>query len=225
LSNISFTAEPGSLTALVGPSGSGKSTILSLIPRFWDVGAGAVQLDGVDVRGIKLRSLGEMIGVVTQETHLLHATIRDNLLYARPDATDTQILAALEGASLAERIKELPQGLDTVVGERGYKLSGGERQRLAIARVLLKDPPILLLDEATSALDSVSERHVQQALERAMAGRTTIAVAHRLSTVASADQIIVLDHGTIVESGRHEELRAKGGLYAELAAVQFGLHA
>ena len=225
LTNISFTAEPGSLTALVGPSGSGKSTILSLIPRFWDASAGAVQLDGVDVRGIKLRSLGEMIGVVTQETHLLHASIRDNLLYARPEATDTQILAALAGASLADRIKELPQGLDTVVGERGYKLSGGERQRLAIARVLLKDPPILLLDEATSALDSVSERHVQQALERAMAGRTTIAVAHRLSTVASADQIIVLDHGTIVERGQHEELRAKGGLYAELAAVQFGLHA
>ena len=184
-----------------------------------------MQVDGVDVRGIKLRSLGEMIGVVTQETHLLHASIRDNLLYARPEASDTQILAALAGASLEERIKELPQGLDTVVGERGYKLSGGERQRLAIARVLLKDPPILLLDEATSALDSVSERHVQQALERAMAGRTTIAVAHRLSTVASADQIIVLDHGTIVERGRHEELRANGGLYAELAAVQFGLHA
>jgi ATP-binding cassette subfamily B protein len=225
LTGISFTAEPGSLTALVGPSGSGKSTILSLIPRFWDTGTGSVQLDGVDVREIKLRSLGEMIGVVTQETHLLHATIRDNLLYARPEATDAQILAALDGASLTERINELPQGLDTVVGERGYKLSGGERQRLAITRVLLKDPPILLLDEATSALDSVSERHVQQALERAMAGRTTIAVAHRLSTVASADQIIVLDHGAIVERGRHEELRAKGGLYAELAAVQFGLHA
>jgi ATP-binding cassette subfamily B protein len=225
LTGISFTAEPGSLTALVGPSGSGKSTILSLIPRFWDTGTGSVQLDGVDVREIKLRSLGEMIGVVTQETHHLHATIRDNLLYARPEATDAQILAALDGASLTERINELPQGLDTVVGERGYKLSGGERQRLAIARVLLKDPPILLLDEATSALDSVSERHVQQALERAMAGRTTIAVAHRLSTVASADQIIVLDHGAIVERGRHEELRAKGGLYAELAAVQFGLHA
>jgi ATP-binding cassette subfamily B protein len=196
-----------------------------LIPRFWDASAGSVELDGVDVRGIKLRSLGEMIGVVTQETHLLHASIRDNLLYARPEASDAQILTALAGASLEERIRELPQGLDTVVGERGYKLSGGERQRLAIARVLLKDPPILLLDEATSALDSVSERHVQQALERAMAGRTTIAVAHRLSTVASADQIIVLDHGTIVERGRHEELRAKVGLYAELAAVQFGLHA
>lgn len=223
LTDISFAAEPGSLTALVGPSGSGKSTILSLIPRFWDAGDGSVQLDGTDVRGIRLRSLGEMIGVVTQETHLLHASIRDNLLYARPEATEAQILAALEGASLTERIKELPQGLDTVVGERGYKLSGGERQRLAIARVLLKDPPVLLLDEATSALDSVSERHVQQALERAMAGRTTIAVAHRLSTVASADQILVLDHGAIVERGRHEELRAKGGLYAELAAAQFGL--
>ena len=223
LSGVSFTAEPGSLTALVGPSGSGKSTILSLIPRFWDVQAGSVELDGIDVRKITLQSLGEMIGVVTQETHLLHATIRENLLYARPDASEDQIHAALEGASLTARIRELPHGIDTVVGERGYKLSGGERQRLAIARVLLKDPPILLLDEATSALDSVSERHVQLALERAMAGRTTIAVAHRLSTVSSADQIIVLDHGVIVERGRHEELRGGGGLYAELAAMQFGL--
>jgi ATP-binding cassette subfamily B protein len=223
LSGVSFTAEPGSLTALVGPSGSGKSTILSLIPRFWDVQAGSVELDGIDVRKITLQSLGEMIGVVTQETHLLHATIRENLLYARPDASEDQIHAALEGASLTARIRELPHGIDTVVGERGYKLSGGERQRLAIARVLLKDPPILLLDEATSALDSVSERHVQLALERAMAGRTTIAVAHRLSTVSSADQIIVLDRGVIVERGRHEELRGGGGLYAELAAMQFGL--
>ena len=225
LANIDFSAEPGSLTALVGPSGSGKSTILSLIPRFWDATAGSVQIDGIDVRTIRLRSLGELIGVVTQETHLLHASIRDNLLYARPEATDAQLQAALDGASLAERIGELPQGLDTIVGERGYKLSGGERQRLAIARVLLKDPPILLLDEATSALDSVSERHVQAALERAMAGRTTIAVAHRLSTVASADQIIVMERGAIVERGRHDDLRASGGLYAKLASVQFGLQA
>ena len=223
LQEISFSAEPGSLTALVGPSGSGKSTILSLIPRFWDTKSGSVLIDGRDVRQIKLSSLGEMIGVVTQETHLLHASIGDNLRYARPDATDDQLWAALTGASLDARVHELPQGLDTIVGERGYKLSGGERQRLAIARVLLKDPPILLLDEATSALDSVSERHVQEALERAMHGRTTIAVAHRLSTVASADQILVLDHGVIVERGRHDELRRAGGLYASLAAMQFGV--
>ena len=223
LQEITFSAEPGSLTALVGPSGSGKSTILSLIPRFWDTKSGSVLIDGRDVRQIKLSSLGEMIGVVTQETHLLHASIGDNLRYARPNATDEQLWAALQGASLDARVHELPQGLNTIVGERGYKLSGGERQRLAIARVLLKDPPILLLDEATSALDSVSERHVQEALERAMHGRTTIAVAHRLSTVASADQILVLDRGVIVERGRHDELRRSGGLYASLAAMQFGI--
>jgi ATP-binding cassette subfamily B protein len=223
LHDISLRAKPGSLTALVGPSGSGKSTILNLIPRFWDVTGGAVLLDGHDVRKIRLQSLGDVIGVVTQETHLLHATIRENLTYAKVHASDEELWAAIEGASLAARVRELPLGLDTVVGERGYKLSGGERQRLAIARVLLKDPPILLLDEATSALDSVSERHVQEALERAMRGRTTIAVAHRLSTVASADQILVLDHGRIVERGRHEELRRAGGLYGELAAMQFGM--
>ena len=223
LQEITFSAEPGSLTALVGPSGSGKSTILSLIPRFWDTKSGSVLIDGRDVRQIKLSSLGEVIGVVTQETHLLHASIGDNLRYARPNATDEQLWAALQGASLDGRVHELPQGLNTIVGERGYKLSGGERQRLAIARVLLKDPPILLLDEATSALDSVSERHVQEALERAMNGRTTIAVAHRLSTVASAAQILVLDHGVIVERGRHDELRRAGGLYASLAAMQFGV--
>jgi ATP-binding cassette subfamily B protein len=223
LQEIAFSAEPGSLTALVGPSGSGKSTILSLIPRFWDTKSGSVLIDGRDARQIKLSSLGEMIGVVTQETHLLHASIGDNLRYARPNATDEQLWAALQGASLDARVHELPQGLNTIVGERGYKLSGGERQRLAIARVILKDPPILLLDEATSALDSVSERHVQEALERAMHGRTTIAVAHRLSTVASADQILVLDRGVIVERGRHDELRRAGGLYASLAAMQFGV--
>lgn len=223
LHEISFRAEPGSLSALVGPSGSGKSSILNLIPRFWDVTGGAVLIDGHDVRKITLRSLGDVIGVVTQETHLLHATIRENLTYAKSDASDKELWSAIEGASLAERVRELPLGLDTVVGERGYKLSGGERQRLAIARVLLKDPPILLLDEATSALDSVSERHVQEALERAMRGRTTIAVAHRLSTVASADQILVLDHGRIVERGRHTELRRAGGLYGELAEMQFGM--
>jgi ATP-binding cassette subfamily B protein len=196
---------------------------LNLIPRFWDVTGGAVLIDGHDVRNITLRSLGDVIGVVTQETHLLHATIRENLTYAKSDASEKELWSAIEGASLAERVRELPLGLDTVVGERGYKLSGGERQRLAIARVLLKDPPILLLDEATSALDSVSERNVQEALERAMRGRTTIAVAHRLSTVASANQILVLDHGRIVERGQHAELRRAGGLYGELAEMQFGM--
>jgi len=208
LHEISFRAEPGSLTALVGPSGSGKSSILNLIPRFWDVTGGAVLIDGHDVRKITLRSLGDVIGVVTQETHLLHATIRENLTYAKSDASDKELWSAIEGASLAERVRELPLGLDTVVGD---------------ARVLLKDPPILLLDEATSALDSVSERHVQEALERAMRGRTTIAVAHRLSTVASADQILVLDHGRILERGQHAELRRAGGLYGELAEMQFGM--
>ncbi len=225
LEGIDFSVAPGQLVALVGASGSGKTTTTWLVPRLYDVTAGAVEIDGIDVRTIALASLGDIIGFVSQETYLFHATIRENLAYADPGATDAELERAARMAAIHDRIMELPQGYDTLVGERGYKLSGGERQRLAIARVLLKDPPILLLDEATSALDSVSERHVQQALERAMAGRTTIAVAHRLSTVASADQIIVLDHGTIVESGRHEELRAKGGLYAELAAVQFGLHA
>ncbi len=221
LEDIDFTAEPGQLVALVGPSGSGKTTTTYLIPRLYDVDAGAVEIDDIDVRKIKLASLGEIIGVVTQETYLFHASIRDNLRYARPDATDEELEAATRAAAMFERISELPDGFDTMVGERGYKLSGGEKQRIAIARVLLKDPRILILDEATSALDTVSERLIQAAFERLMEGRTTIAIAHRLSTILRADRILVYDRGRIVEGGTHAELLAHGGLYNRLYREQF----
>ncbi len=221
LEEIDFTAEPGQLVALVGPSGSGKTTTTYLIPRLYDVDEGAVEIDGRDVRRIALASLGRVIGVVTQETYLFHASIRDNLLYAKPDATDAELEAAASAAAIHERITELPDGYATMVGERGYKLSGGEKQRIAIARVLLKDPRILVLDEATSALDTVSERLIQAALERLMEGRTTIAIAHRLSTILRADQILVYDHGRIVERGTHDQLLAQGGLYSRLYLEQF----
>ncbi|HEX5148463.1 MAG TPA: ABC transporter ATP-binding protein [Candidatus Limnocylindrales bacterium] len=221
LEGISFTAEPGELVALVGPSGSGKTTTTYLIPRLYDVDGGAVEIDDVDVRRIKLASLGEIVGVVTQETYLFHASVRTNLLYARPEATDAELETATRAAAIWERIGELPQGMDTIVGERGYKLSGGEKQRIAIARVLLKDPRILILDEATSALDTVSERLIQVAFERLMEGRTTIAIAHRLSTILRADRILVYDRGRIVERGTHRELIAHGGLYARLYREQF----
>ena len=221
LVDLSFAVEPGQLVALVGPSGSGKTTTTYLVPRLYDVEAGAVEIDGHDVRSLTLASLGEVIGFVTQETYLFHDTIRKNLVYARPDATDTELEAAARAAAIHERITELPDGYDTVVGERGYKLSGGEKQRIAIARVLLKDPRILILDEATSALDTVSERLIQSALERLMEGRTTIAIAHRLSTILRADQILVYDRGRIVERGTHAELLAIGGLYARLYREQF----
>jgi len=221
LDDIAFEAEPGELVALVGPSGSGKTTTTYLIPRLYDVDRGAVEIDDVDVRRIKLTSLGEIVGVVTQETYLFHASVRTNLLYARPEATDAELEAATRAAAIWDRIGELPLGMDTIVGERGYKLSGGEKQRIAIARVLLKDPRILILDEATSALDTVSERLIQAAFERLMEGRTTIAIAHRLSTILRANRILVYDRGRIVERGTHAELIAEGGLYARLYREQF----
>jgi len=221
LEHIDFEAEPGELVALVGPSGSGKTTTTYLIPRLYDVDSGAIEIDGHDIRRIRLQSVGELVGVVTQETYLFHDTVRTNLLYARPDATEGELHAAATAAAIHDRIMELPQGYDTVVGERGYKLSGGEKQRIAIARVLLKDPRILILDEATSALDTVSERLIQAAFERLMVGRTTIAIAHRLSTIHRADRILVYDRGRIVERGTHTELIALGGLYARLYREQF----
>jgi ATP-binding cassette, subfamily B, bacterial len=219
--DIDFEAEPGQLVALVGPSGSGKTTTTYLVPRLYDADSGAVEIDGTDVRKIALVSLGRAIGFVTQETYLFHASVRDNLLYARPEATQEELEAAARAAAIHDRILELPDGYDTIVGERGYKLSGGEKQRVAIARVLLKDPRILILDEATSALDTVSERLIQAALERLEHGRTTIAIAHRLSTILRADQILVYDGGRIVERGTHRELLARHGLYARLYEEQF----
>jgi ATP-binding cassette subfamily B protein len=221
LEDIDFEAAPGELVALVGPSGSGKTTTTYLIPRLYDVDSGAVEIDGIDVRRIKLESLGALVGVVTQETYLFHNTVRENLMYAKPEATQEELEAAARAAAIHDRIVELPKGYDTVVGERGYKLSGGEKQRIAIARVLLKDPRILILDEATSALDTVSERLIQAAFERLMEGRTTIAIAHRLSTILRADRILVYDRGRIVERGTHAELLAHGGLYARLYREQF----
>ncbi|HEY8317814.1 MAG TPA: ABC transporter ATP-binding protein [Amnibacterium sp.] len=220
LDGVSFTVQPGRFTALVGPSGAGKTTIGYLLPRLYDATGGAVRFAGVDVRRLKQASLLSQIGIVSQETYLFHATIRDNLRYAKADATDAEIEVAARGANIHETIARFPEGYDTVVGERGYRLSGGEKQRVAIARVLLKNPPVVLLDEATSALDSVSERIVQEALDAASSGRTTVAIAHRLSTVIDADEILVVDAGRIVERGTHAELVRAGGLYAELASEQ-----
>jgi ATP-binding cassette subfamily B protein len=221
LEHLDFVAEPGELVALVGPSGSGKTTTTYLVSRLYDVDAGAVEIDDVDVRKIKLASLGEIVGTVTQETYLFHASVSDNIRYARPEASDEEIVAAATAANIHDRVSELPDGYDTIVGERGYKLSGGEKQRMAIARVILKDPRILILDEATSALDTVSERLIQRAFESLMEGRTTIAIAHRLSTILRADRILVYDRGRIAERGTHAELLALGGLYARLYREQF----
>jgi len=220
LEEVDFTVEPGQFVAFVGPSGAGKTTISYLIPRFYDVSSGSVRFAGHDVRDLSQTSLLDNIGIVSQETYLFHATIRENLRYARPDATDAEVEHAAELANIAETIESFREGYETVVGERGYRLSGGEKQRIAIARVLLKDPAVLILDEATSALDSVSERAVQAALDTASHGRTTIAIAHRLSTVASADVIHVVEKGRIVESGPARELLERGGLYSRLAEQQ-----
>jgi ATP-binding cassette subfamily B protein len=221
LEDVNIDIEPGQLAALVGPSGAGKTTMTYLVPRMYDVDEGSVEIDGIDVRGIRLESLGEIIGMVTQETYLFHTTVRQNLLYGRPGASREDIEAAATAAFIHDRIMEMPDGYDTVVGERGYRMSGGEKQRLAIARVVLKDPRILILDEATSSLDTTSERLVQEALRPLMRGRTTIAIAHRLSTILAADVIFVVDRGRVVERGNHAELLRDGGLYARLYEQQF----
>ena len=218
---VSFGATRGQLVALVGPSGAGKTTMTYLIPRLYDVDEGSVLIDGQDVRDVTLESLGEVIGVVTQETYLFNASVRENLHFARPQADDDALWAALDAAAIGDHIRTLPAGLDTVVGERGYRMSGGEKQRIAIARVFLKDPRILILDEATSALDTRSERLIQAAFGRLMQGRTTIAIAHRLSTILKADRILVVDGGRVVESGTHSELVNREGLYSRLYLEQF----
>jgi ATP-binding cassette, subfamily B, bacterial len=219
--NVSFTIEPGQLAALVGPTGAGKTTITSLLPRFYDPQLGAIRLDGNDVRDLTLESLGSQVGMVFQDTFLFHASIRDNLLYARPDATEAEMVAAAKAAYIHDFIASLPEGYDTVVGERGHRLSGGEKQRVAIARVILKNPRVLILDEATSNLDSESEHLIQVALRPLFEGRTSLVIAHRLSTILAADIILVMEHGELVEQGRHADLLKQNGLYARLYHRQF----
>jgi ABC-type multidrug transport system fused ATPase/permease subunit len=221
LHDISFEVQPGRMVALVGSSGAGKSTIASLIPRLYDVDAGAIRVGGVDVRKLSFADIRGALGMVTQDGHLFHESIRSNLLLARPQATEAELLDALRRARLAELVAKLPDGLDTVVGERGYRLSGGERQRLTIARLLLARPRVVILDEATAHLDSTSEAAVQEALGEALSGRTAIVIAHRLSTVRAADEILVVEDGRIIERGPHRTQQAAGGRYAELYRTQF----
>ena len=221
LHDVSFTAPSGQLTALVGPSGAGKTTITHLVARLYDPSEGAVRIGGQDLREVTLDSLHDVVGTVTQDAHMFHDTIRANLVYARPSASEDELIEACRSAQIWEMISLLPDGLDTVVGDRGYRLSGGEKQRLAIARLLLKAPSVVVLDEATAHLDSESEVAVQRALKTALAGRTSLVIAHRLSTIREADQILVIDAGRIHERGTHEELLASGGLYAELYHTQF----
>jgi ATP-binding cassette subfamily B protein len=221
LQDVSFTVPAGSTTALVGETGSGKTTLGYLTARLYDVERGAVTIGGIDIRDLSFQALADLVGVVSQETYLFHASVRDNLRFAKPGASDDEIELAADAARIHDLIASLPDGYDTVVGERGYRFSGGEKQRIAIARTILRNPPILVLDEATSSLDTETERLVQEALDQLSAGRTTIAIAHRLSTIRDADQILVLDRGHIVERGRHDELIAAGGRYASLAARDF----
>ena len=221
LKEISFTVEPGQMVALVGPSGAGKTTIISLLPRLFDVSSGSISVNGIDVRDLKLDSLRHAIGSVMQDPHLFHDTIDENLRYAKLDATASEIEAACRSAQIWDLILSLPNGVDTMVGERGYRLSGGEKARLAIARLLLKDPQIVLLDEATAHLDSENEALVQSAIREVLKDRTSLVIAHRLSTIISADQILVIEEGKVVERGTHEELISTGGLYSELYARQF----
>jgi ATP-binding cassette subfamily B protein len=221
LRDVTFRAPPGQLTALVGPSGAGKTTITHLVSRLYDPGEGAVLIGGHDIRDVTQASLHDVVGVVTQDAHMFHDTIRANLAYARPGATERELEQACRAAQIWDLITSLPDGLDTIVGDRGYRLSGGEKQRIALARLLLKAPSVVVLDEATAHLDSESEVAVQRALKTALAGRTSLVIAHRLSTIREADQILVIDEGRVRERGRHDELLAAGGLYAELYQTQF----
>ncbi len=221
LHDVTFDAAPGTLTALVGPSGAGKSTIISLLSRMYDPTGGAVRIGGVDLRDVLTDDVRAEVGVVTQDAHLFHESIAENLRYARPQASDDDLVEACRAAQIWDFVQTLPEGLDTVVGDRGYRLSGGEKQRMALARLFLKAPRVVVLDEATAHLDSESERKVQQALDSALQGRTSVVIAHRLSTVRKADQILVVSDGRVVQRGTHEDLLASGGLYETLYRTQF----